>query len=244
MRIDFHSHILPNMDDGSSGIDESLKLLQMLADQNVEKVILTSHFYRQNENIEKFISRREQAYAKLKEAVDGNNNYPETLLGAEVYFYPSLSSDPDFHRLCIENTDYILLELPFELFHDNFYSSFSKFINNCEHKIILAHIERYLNFGNSIDDILRLFDYGDFICQMNCTSLATAGFTKRRVLSKMINSGLISVIGTDTHNTSSRPPMYDKAEKVIIKKCGKDNFDRICKNSELVLSDCKLSDVK
>lgn len=55
MRIDFHSHILPNMDDGSSGIDESLKLLQMLADQNVEKVILTSHFYRQNENIEKFI---------------------------------------------------------------------------------------------------------------------------------------------------------------------------------------------
>ena len=89
MRIDFHSHILPNMDDGSSGIDESLKLLQMLADQNVENVILTSHFYRQNENIEKFISRREQAYAKLKEAVDDNNNYPETLLGCLLYTSPS-----------------------------------------------------------------------------------------------------------------------------------------------------------
>lgn len=243
MRIDFHSHILPQLDDGAKDIDESKQLLGALRLSGVDRVILTSHFYRKDEDINSFITRRNAAYEKLRAAADGGD-YPELLTGAEVYFYPSLSTDKDFHKLCIENTDYVMVELPFEQFHDNFYSSFAKFVTNCDCKIILAHIERYLRFGNSIDDIKRLFSYGDFVCQLNCGTLANVGFMKRKLFTDIISDFSPVVIGTDTHNMTSRPPQYDKAESFIVKRCGTPAFERICRNGERILNNCALSELE
>ncbi|MCM1059046.1 MAG: hypothetical protein NC452_01995 [Eubacterium sp.] len=243
MRIDLHSHILPGMDDGASDINESLAMLKMLSDAKADKVVLTPHFYRQNENIASFLKRRAEAFEKLSAAADEIRGCPELLLGAEVYFYPSLSSDPDFPKLCIENTDYILLELPFEQFHDNFYSSYAKFHNNCEQKIIFAHIERYLSFGNSPADIMRLFEYGNALCQMNCSSPAEASMMKKKTMLRFISDGLISALGTDAHNTAHRPPMYGKAEKLIVSKCGQQTFDRVCRRSEMILENRSLREI-
>lgn len=243
MRIDFHSHILPGMDDGASDVKESLAMLKMLSDAKVDKVILTPHFYLQNEKIDSFLKRREAAFEKLSEAASEVRGCPELLLGAEVYFYPSLSADPDFHRLCIENTNYILLELPFEQFHDNFYSSYSKFSNNCEQKIIFAHIERYLSFGNTPGDIMRIFEYGNALCQMNCSSPLEASLLKKKTMLRFISDGLISAVGTDAHNTSRRPPMYGKAEKLIVSKCGQRAFDNVCRRSEMILEDRSLREI-
>ena len=236
MRIDFHSHILPKMDDGSSSTDESIRMLKVLADDNVDHVLLTPHFYRQNENIQKFLERRQASYERLCEAADKVRGLPELTLGAEVYFYPSLSSDPDFEKLTIGNTDYILLELPFERFHDNFYSDFAKFMNRCSNRIILAHAERYLSFDNSIEDIRRVCDTGNITCQMNCSSIAEAGIFKRNQLFRMISEGMISALGTDAHNLTSRPPLFKKAERLILKKCGSHEFENICLRSERILS--------
>lgn len=43
--IDFHSHILPGMDDGSKSTQESLEMLDMLRAQGVDTVAATPHFY-------------------------------------------------------------------------------------------------------------------------------------------------------------------------------------------------------
>lgn len=243
MRIDFHSHILPNMDDGASSIEESLELLNILSSSRVDKVVLTPHFYRQNEKIQAFLDRRIQSFQRLSEAASGLQSCPELILGAEVYFYPSLASEADLGKLCIENTNYILLELPFEHFNDNFYRSYANFLNNCPYKIILAHIERYLKFGNTYKDIVKLLDYGNVLCQMNCGSLAKANFFSRKQLLAFISDGLISAIGTDTHNLTHRPPLYSNAEKIIVNKCGKKAFDDICTNSQLILTDCEYSKI-
>lgn len=237
MRIDFHSHILPKMDDGAADTSESVKMLRTLADAGVDHVVLTPHFYRQNENIQKFLERRQASYERLCSALEGVRCIPDLTLGAEVFFYPSLSSDPDFEKLCIGNTDYILLELPFERFHDNFFGEFMTFMNRCSKHIIIAHAERYLSFGNTPDDIKRIRKSGrDIICQMNCASIAEAGLFSKGKLLRMIEDGTISLLGTDAHNMEHRPPMFAEAEKVIVRKCGKEAFERICTNSEKVLS--------
>lgn len=240
MRIDFHTHILPGIDDGTPDIGESLKLLKILSESGVDAVVLTPHFYRQNETIAQFLKRREKSFAQLCEAAENVPHLPKLILGAEVYFFPSLSSDADFEKLCIDGTDYILLELPFECFYNQLYSNLMKFMNRCNKKIILAHIERYLSFGNTLNDIMRLLESENFICQMNCSSIAKSGIFKRKQLLKMINDGTISVIGTDTHNLSDRPPMYQKAEQLIRKKCGEKTFSDICRISEKILfgSEC------
>lgn len=42
--IDFHSHILPGIDDGSKSTEESLEMLDMLRAQGVDTVAATPHF--------------------------------------------------------------------------------------------------------------------------------------------------------------------------------------------------------
>ena len=42
--IDFHSHILPGIDDGSRDVDMSLKMVDALKSQGVDTVCATSHF--------------------------------------------------------------------------------------------------------------------------------------------------------------------------------------------------------
>ena len=43
--IDFHSHVLPRIDDGSHSSEESLGMLQISASQGIDVMAATSHFY-------------------------------------------------------------------------------------------------------------------------------------------------------------------------------------------------------
>ena len=108
--IDFHSHILPGMDDGSKNIEESLALLRMLAEQGVKKVVATPHFYANDESVEKFLARRQQSYESLRAALPAG--MPEILLGAEVRYYQGISRLKELKELCVQGSNLLLLERP------------------------------------------------------------------------------------------------------------------------------------
>jgi len=80
--IDLHTHILPNVDDGSSSLEESLALLRMLASQGVTLTAATPHFYATSDTPEQFFRRREAAWQQLSGAME--SGMPCVLLGAEV----------------------------------------------------------------------------------------------------------------------------------------------------------------
>ena len=56
--IDWHSHILPGVDDGSRNVEESISILGMLNLQGVKTVIATPHFLANDESLESFLIRR------------------------------------------------------------------------------------------------------------------------------------------------------------------------------------------
>ena len=58
MIIDFHTHVLPAMDDGSRSVEESLQMLRMEAEQGIFHVVATPHFYPQYDNPEQFLRKR------------------------------------------------------------------------------------------------------------------------------------------------------------------------------------------
>ena len=70
--IDWHAHVLPNMDDGSRSVSESVNLLKMLSAQNVDTVVATPHFYANAESIQAFLQRRSQCYDKLMEEISSD----------------------------------------------------------------------------------------------------------------------------------------------------------------------------
>lgn len=111
MMTDCHSHILPEMDDGSDSIEMSCSMLELLRQQGVERSIATPHFYRHREkSVAAYLEKRQRQFAKLKAA---NPAVQNIFLGAEVAIEKGLSDTPDIEKLAIQGTDLILLELPY-----------------------------------------------------------------------------------------------------------------------------------
>ena len=65
--IDFHTHILPRMDDGSHSVGESLEMLRAEAAAGIKTVAVTPHFYADLDTPETFLKRRSEALEKLEE---------------------------------------------------------------------------------------------------------------------------------------------------------------------------------
>ena len=59
--IDFHSHILPGIDDGSGSVEESAAMLRQEAAQGINHVIATPHFYARYDDPAVFLEARAQA---------------------------------------------------------------------------------------------------------------------------------------------------------------------------------------
>ena len=90
MVVDFHSHILPRIDDGSQSVEESLSMLRLAAEQGIREIVLTPHFYPRYETPEQFLQKRELAEAQLREAMAEHTDLPELLVG----FWPAASFTP------------------------------------------------------------------------------------------------------------------------------------------------------
>jgi protein-tyrosine phosphatase len=60
--LDFHSHILPEVDDGSQSVDESILMINALAEQGIDRIVATPHFYANDESVSEFLVRRQKAY--------------------------------------------------------------------------------------------------------------------------------------------------------------------------------------
>ena len=78
--IDWHCHLLPQIDDGSKDVEQSLEILASLSEQNIDTVIATPHFFVNDESPDSFFERRSEAYEKLKERLTSSS--PEMLRGA------------------------------------------------------------------------------------------------------------------------------------------------------------------
>lgn len=219
--IDWHSHILPQMDDGSASVDESIDLFAIMIGQGVDTVIATPHFYANNESVDSFLERRAKSYGQFSEGLLGM--IPKVLLGAEVSYYPGISRLEGLSRLCIEGTDLLLLEMPFARWSKSVVREVIEIATQRSVTVILAHIERYIDMQSGrVFDELR--EYG-VLMQVNASFFLRA--STRRHACRLLSSGKIHLIGSDTHNTKLRPPMLDEAYTVITKKFGEDFADEV-----------------
>lgn len=231
MLVDTHSHILPGIDDGSPDIATSEKMLEMEKKLGIGKIILTPHFYLSEEKtVEHFLDKRAGAIEKLAPVAEKLGI--ELKYGAEVLYTRSLA-DIDLTRLCITGTDYMLIELPYQRLTSNFINEFRSFVGSLSPVIrpILAHAERYLNYTDE-DSIYEIMD-SDMLIQLNSGDFRMfAGHT--RFMYDLLRRDLAHLLGTDCHNTTSRAPDMDIAERAISKKISPGCFSKLNRNAEMV----------
>ena len=67
--IDFHSHILPRIDDGSDSSKTSVEMMYRSAQAGVTWMIATPHFYGQRDSLERFLARRQASASRLASVI-------------------------------------------------------------------------------------------------------------------------------------------------------------------------------
>lgn len=219
--IDWHNHILPGMDDGSKDAAESIAMLEMQASQGIGTVIATPHFYANDEPVASFIERRGKALAALKEQLP--ENAPRILLGAEVRYYQGISRLENLKNLRLEGSKLLLLEMPMSVWTETMIRELIELSGKSGIQVVLAHVERYLKLQKqSVWD--RIIDSG--IMMQSNASFFTSFSSKRKAMS-LLEAGIVQFLGSDCHNTTSRPPELGKAFEVIRKKFGDDYLDQM-----------------
>lgn len=228
--IDFHSHILPEMDDGASSSRESLKMLRSAVQQGVHIQALTPHYYPWRESREHFLERRDASVRKLNTAASGP--LPQMLIGAEVAYFPAMTEE-NLSPLCLDGERVLLVELPFESWGNQVSDVLATLALDQGYRIILAHVERYIRYDSNTERLLS-FQNLPVVMQMNCEAfLPLLRSGKAFSLAKRLGE---IVLGTDSHNMEHRAPNMEMGRAALKRRLGDGFLQRIDRCGETFLS--------
>ncbi len=237
MYIDFHTHILPNIDDGAKDIAMSVDMLKLAKECGAETVILTPHVDASSDHKE-FLRIRQERFNELCDAMGDNKKaFPEMMLGAEVLLDTSLSERDDVRSLCIEGTELILLELPYDKWNSWYNHEIYNLISKHEVTPVLAHIERYMKTPKDLEKLDALISFGVKF-QINASSFLS--FWGKRIIRDLAANGNLHAIASDAHNLTNRSPNISKSLKVFEKKFGYDFLDFIYDKTLWLIEDNRI----
>ncbi len=227
MLFDIHSHILPGVDDGAKTLEESLQLLQMLGQQGVDVVAATPHFYAESIDFAEHMDVVNEKYELVKQNI--SSGMPEVVRGFEVRYFRGISGTKAIKELTLGDSPYLLLEFAYGRDIDQkTVNEVADIFYNFGITPILAHLERYHKY-KGFKDALKLVEDGIALAHVNTSSFSD-GY--RKMALKLIDSGIATLVATDTHSVQSRPPMMTEAKRVINKYLGDGVAENLFANSE------------
>ena len=225
--IELHSHILPNMDDGSSNVNTSLTMLRRMTEQGVGIVCATSHYYAGQNDVLTFCERRQKAYVDLRAAMVGEA-FPELLPAAEIAYFQQIETQ-DLTPLCIQGTRTLMLEMPFADWTDLQVETVEALALDCGYQVVLVHPERFCFSGSNRSQLRRLARLPIGL-QVNAGSLIR--WSTRRQALELLQMAPYPLLGSDCHNLTSRPPNLKRGRNIIRKKLGERFLEQMDENAE------------
>ena len=223
--IDIHCHILPNVDDGSESLEESIAMAKIAESEGITKIVNTSHChfdfkYKKGNELKLELEKFNQA---LKE----ENINIEVLLGNELYYTSDLIErfdELDFFSM--NNSKYILMEFsPI---------NFPKNIEDVIYEIkirgyipIIAHAERYKQVQEDVNIVLDCIKEGALI-QVNASSILCKNGEKAEDTSKkLLDNNMVHFVATDAHSSNRRRPLIKDSYNYILKNYGKEVSEKL-----------------
>jgi protein-tyrosine phosphatase len=232
--IDLHTHILPGLDDGADDLDESLRMLQIAADDGVSTMVATPHYQCANPIAIQEIGR---AVTALVQSVM-ERALPVSLCGgAEVMLTPDLAEVGEALRsLTLNQSRYMLVELPVQ-FRPLYSDYVIDFLQSRGVRVILAHAERYEWIQRDLDQA-KQFVAKDVLLQVNSGSVTgDAGPTTQRCARDLVVRGLVSFLASDAHSARRRVPGLASARQTVTGLIGSEAADALVNaNPDAVLA--------
>jgi len=220
---DVHSHLLPNVDDGSRSLPETLQHLRNFHDQGVAEVVFTPHLLvpsLQEVCIDAALEVHRARFDDVLRAVDGGERYPRLRLGQEVL----ARTVEDIERV-VARSDVGMCGGPTLLVEFGFTAGFDaegviSRIHLEGRSVLVAHPERYDFGGRDPLATVSAWREAGAMIQVNGGSLAGLyTWPVRELAWRMVEAGLVDVVASD-HHGDARPHAPRSYATMIQKRAG------------------------
>lgn len=223
--IDFHSHILPNIDDGSRSIEETFNLIKEAKNVGFDAIVSTSHYM---ENYyETNVPEREVWINAIYENLQVKNMDIRLYLGNEIYLSENIIKLLEEGKAStINDTSYVLFEMPLNAEPLNLYDIVYEMM---QYKLvpILAHPERYSFVQKDPELIYDLIQKG-VLMQANYGSIiGQYGEKAKIIVKKFFKNNMIHFLGTDVHRQNTIYPRIPEALAQINELIGEEKLKEL-----------------
>ena len=208
--IDIHSHILPNIDDGSRSIDETFNLIREAKNVGFDAIVSTSHYM--EGYYETNVPEREVWVKAIYENLQAKNVDINLFLGNEIYMSENIIKLLEERKAStINDTSYVLFELPLNAEPLNLYDVIYEMQ---QYKLvpILAHPERYSFVQREPELVYDLVEKG-VLMQANYGSIiGQYGKKTQMIVRKFFEGNMIHMLGSDVHRQNT---IYPKIPQIL-----------------------------
>lgn len=237
--IDFHTHILPNIDDGSKSIEETFNLIEEAEKVGFEGIILTSHYIENYYETDE--PEREVWLNAIIENLKVKGIKTDLYLANEIYLSENIMSLLEEGKAStINNSCYVLFEMPLNNEPLNLYNVIYSLQEN---KLIpvLAHPERYSFVQKEPELIYDLIQKGCLMQANYGSILGQYGKKAQFIVRKFLQNNLIHFLGSDVHRQNTIYPRIPEALQMIEDIIGQEKLEKLTDiNPKLVLANKKI----
>lgn len=216
--IDIHCHIIPNVDDGASSLDESLTMARMAVGDGIREIVATPHTLDGvNENT---TSEVLTAVDDLRQTFKIEGIPLRLHAGSEIHVTSQVSRKIKTGEACTLNNQgkYALLELPSQSIPGGFKEELFE-LKLSGITPIIAHPERNVRFQNDPGLLMDFIRMGALAQLTAMSLLGDFGPLVRNSARLFLENRLVQLIGSDAHSANSRPPLLcqavEKAAEVL-----------------------------
>ncbi len=194
--VDFHSHLLPGIDDGCKTLDDSLTIIRELQYQGINHIITTPHIFK-----ELYPNTPEIILEKLKllqSALIQNNINIKLEAAAEYYLDEWFCQNFQTMDLLTFKGNHILVETNY-MERPHFLEQVFFDLQTSGYAVVFAHPERYNYLINNYNAFHSLFDRGILF---QCNLLSFTGYYSpqiKKAANYLLKHNMISMIGSDIH---------------------------------------------
>ena len=233
--VDIHSHILPNIDDGSTSLEETFEMFEQAYAEGIRTIYATPHCGLGYNDFD--IEETRTVFNLIAETLEKMHPDMTFVLGNEVLYYANMAEDLRAGKIqTLGNSPCVLVEfLPgadFEVL-----LAAVRNLKATHYVPVIAHVERYSCIQNNLELAKQLHEEGAYL-QVNAdmlleppveeTANGVIGIFKfppkmtsiqmcKNTAWQLVKTGQADFLGSDAHGSEYRKPVMKTALQMIYK---------------------------
>ena len=237
--IDFHSHIVYDVDDGSETLEQSIEILKKAEHAGFNKIILTPHYMENYYEVP--TNQITEKIEKLNEKCREEQIDIELYQANEIYITNHMVEFlEENYATTINNSRYVLFELPMNEEPANLLEVIYQLLENKKVPII-AHPERYAYIQKEPNKLIPLIEQG-VLFQTNYGSIeGQYGKEIQKTAKLLLEHNFIHFLGSDVHHEGyiyeKMPEIKADLRKIIsnekIRELTTENAEKVLNNNEI-----------